>query len=533
MNDLTDYIKKAFEYKNNGEYKEAIDFFYKALALDNESAEIMSELADLYAKLCQYDRAFSFYEQVVIKNPTNYHVKFLYALLLKRLKDYEKAQNILEEIYQTTYESEKVAEELFSICVLKDDYSKIISYFNHHSNNLSSSINLYYVGLAYSKTGREDIAKEYFDKSFSIDKNNIDAGIKVAELFFAGGQTKEAEQIVSNLLKVSEDDRLLYLMAEISYAVSQYDNALKYYSYAIKSNPQNALYYFKIAIIFSVKGFFKEAEEAYCKATSIDQNNVMYNYALAYLYYINGKYLLAEKVVDFILSISENHAQAVALKIILLVEKGEVAQAGKLVDKIYENADSDDFSYYAKAYYYSKLNSWEKALVSIIKAVELNPNSLEYKYQMAKLYYNISEFEKAENIANKILKINPKYIQAYILLADINLKNRKLDLATQNIDLALKLDKNSFEAYFILADICFAKSNLEKAIENYKIALSINPKKVELYSKIAACYFCMKKYSDAYSYYKEASSIEISEPEYRYYMAKCCEFLDDKENAIS
>ena len=329
MNDLTDYIKKAFEYKNNGEYKEAIDFFYKALALDNESAEIMSELADLYAKLCQYDRAFSFYEQVVTKNPTNYHVKFSYALLLKRLKDYQKAQNILEEIYQTTYAPEKVAEELFSICALKEDYAKIISYFNHHSNNLSSSINLYYVGLAYSKTGRVEIAKDYFDKSFSIDKNNIDAGIKVSELLFDNGQVKEAEQVVLSLLNVSEDDRLLYLMAEINYAKSQYDNALKYYSYAIKANPQNALYYFKIAIVFSVKGFFKEAEEAYCKATSIEQNNILYNYALAYLYYMDGKYLLAEKVVDFILSIDEKHSQAVALKIILLVEKNEVVQAGK------------------------------------------------------------------------------------------------------------------------------------------------------------------------------------------------------------
>ena len=87
MNDLTDYIKKAFEYKNNGDYKEAIDFFYKALAIDNESAEIMSELADLYSKLCQYDRAFSFYEQVILKNPSNYSVKYSYAVLLRKLKE--------------------------------------------------------------------------------------------------------------------------------------------------------------------------------------------------------------------------------------------------------------------------------------------------------------------------------------------------------------------------------------------------------------------------------------------------------------
>ena len=135
------------------------------------------------------------------------------------------------------------------------------------------------------------IFKDYFKKSFSIDKDNIEAGIKVVDFLIDKGQIQEAEQIVLNLLKSSEDDKLLYLLAEINYIKSNYDNALKYYSYAIKANPQNALYYFKIAIIFSVKGFFKEAEEAYCKATTIEPNNILYNYALAYLYYMNGKYL--------------------------------------------------------------------------------------------------------------------------------------------------------------------------------------------------------------------------------------------------
>ena len=43
----------------------------------------------------------------------------------------------------------------------------------------------------------------------------------------------------------------------------------------------------------------------------------------------------------------------------------------------------------------------------------------------------------------------------------------------------------------------------------------------------------MKNYPEAYSYYKEAADLDISEPEYRYHMAKCCEFLNDTENAIS
>ena len=60
-NELTSYLKKAFEYKNIKDYKKAIDYFYKALAIDNESMEIMHELAFLYSKICKYDRAANFY----------------------------------------------------------------------------------------------------------------------------------------------------------------------------------------------------------------------------------------------------------------------------------------------------------------------------------------------------------------------------------------------------------------------------------------------------------------------------------------
>ena len=46
-------------------------------------------------------------------------------------------------------------------------------------------------------------------------------------------------------------------------------------------------------------------------------------------------------------------------------------------------------------------------------------------------------------------------------------------------------------------------------------------------------YYQLENYIDAYSYFKEAAEIDISNPEYRYYMAKCSINNNDKENAIA
>ena len=95
MDSLTDYIKKAFEYKNAGDYKNAMDFFYKALAVENNSVEIMNELASLYSLLCQYDRAISLYEQIIAKDTCPDSSKFDFALLCKKLNDNKKAKEFL------------------------------------------------------------------------------------------------------------------------------------------------------------------------------------------------------------------------------------------------------------------------------------------------------------------------------------------------------------------------------------------------------------------------------------------------------
>lgn len=533
MNDLTEYLKKAFKYKNNGDYKKSIDYFYKALAIDNQSSEIMAELACLYSKLCQYDRAISFYEQIILQDSSNYYVKLQLALLCKSIKDYKRAEEILVKLFENGYELKIVASELFHILSINRNYEKIILYFNKCSNKLSDSIIFYYVALAYSKIGKEDIADEFYKKSFSIDEHNILSGKNVARFLFEKGHIDSSESLALNLLKLSEDSELLYLLAEIAYTKFDIDSAIKYYSYAIKVNSQNALYYFKLAIAFSLKGFFKEAEESYCKAISLEPENTLYNYALAYMYYMNKKMDLSERLVDYILTIDPENSQALSLKVLLLIDKKEIATAGKIIEELDLQQYKDDFVYYVQSIYYSNINLLDKSVDRILKAIKLNSQSIEYKYQLANLKYNIEDYETSIELCDEIIGLNPKYIQSYILLSKINLIKKEYEKVRSYIRIVLELDKNVAEAYYILAEVNFLLQEYNEALENYKIAVSINPGVEEYYARVALCYYLSGDYECAYFYYKEAAEFDITNADYRYYMAKCSIEYNDVENALS
>jgi len=532
MDSLTDYIKKAFEYKDCGDYKLSIDYFYKALAIDNNSAEIMRELAFLYSALGQYDRAISLYEQVIAKNSCNYAAKFDFSKLLKKMKNYTRAKELLYELYNVPYETNNIVEELFSILFDEKNYDEIITLFKTSKEEITSSSALYLVGLAYSKNSCIEQAQEYFSKSFSVNENNINAGYNLAKLLFDKELYSEARKLLLELLKYSEDDRVFYLLAEIEYENKQLENSIKYYSYAIKTNPREAEYYFKLGVVYSLKGFMDEAEQTFCKAITIEPDNVLYNYTLAYLYFMNKKMSLAENLVDYVLSNEAEHMSALSLKLLLLLNKNEVSLAKSVVKKLEALPNKDDFAYYSQAVYYYALNLWQKAINFNKKAIELNPLSIDYKYELAKNYFELSEFEKSFEVCNEIIEKNNKYVNAYILRSKISLAKCDCAQAFEDIDRALKLDMNSHEVFYIKGCVNYYIDNYEQALENFKTALSINPKNVRYYQWVGRAYYQLENYSEAYFYFKEAADIEISNPEYRYYMAKCCINNNDKENAF-
>lgn len=533
MDSLTENIKKAFEFKNAGDYKNAMDYFYKALAVENNSVEIMNELASLYSKLCQYDRAVSLYEQILIKDNNCQNSKFDFACLCKKLNDKEKAKELLLQLYKDEYEPVKVAEELFPLLLESGEQEKLISLFKSAKEEINSTTVLYFVGVAYSKMGCNDLAQDYFKKSFSVSENNIDSGYNLAKALFDRSLFSECEKLLLNLLKYREDDRVFALLAEINYINKRMEDSIKYYAFAIKINPRFAEYYYKLGVLYSLKCFMKEAEQCYCKAISIEPENILYNYTLAYLYYTNGKYSLSENLADYILTLDKSNIPALALKVLLLINNNELAMAKVYVEQIANSQTEDDFALYAQSLYYSKLNLWEKAIDAIIVAVEKKPDSIDYKYELAKNYFYLGKTDEALNVCNEIIEKNDKYIYAYILKSKVALNNGEISLAEELANTAMKLDINVPDVYLVKGIVSYFSHNYDKALENFKIAVSIKPDFEVSYAWVAKTYFIMENYSDAYFYYKEAADLNLSNAEYRYYMAKCSILLDKKEDAIS
>ena len=533
MDNVTENIKKAFECKQEGRYKEAIDFLYKAFTVDNESVEIMSELAHLYSKINKADRAIDFCEQILNKVPNDFETRFYISSLCKKQKNYDKAEENLMIIFNANYEIIQAAEELFSVLQKANKPEKIIDLYYSREAELKSSVIYCFVGWAFLSLKNTEKAREFYKSAFCEDESNVEAGSRVAEVLFENGLFDDAQILLNQLLKYSENDRIYSVLGEICYIQSDYDKAINYYVLALKLNDKNAQYYYKLGGLYVIKGFYNEAEECYNNAINIDPQNLLYNYTLAYFYFINNKYTLSKHIIEDVLNLDNDYEDALTLKLQILVNENNLAQAGKLVEYLSKKENKTEQMFYSFAIYYSKLGRLEKAVNNIMNAISLNPGSFVYNMELANYYYLLEYFEKAKEICEKILSINNKYIQAYILLSKVYFALKDYKEANENIEQALKLDMNIPEVYYIKGKISYAEKNIPRAIENFKTAISMNPGKVEYYALLAEVYFSVDDYESAYFYYKEAAELDVVNGEYRYYMAKCCEYRNDTESAIS
>ena len=83
---IKNLLQEGFALKNRGHYKHAIEVFYKALELDNTSSELLLEIADLYYKMQNEERALNYIEQILDKNPEHVEALKLFFALKDKYK---------------------------------------------------------------------------------------------------------------------------------------------------------------------------------------------------------------------------------------------------------------------------------------------------------------------------------------------------------------------------------------------------------------------------------------------------------------
>ena len=320
---IKNLLQEGFALKNKGHYKHAIEVFYKALEEDSNSAELMLEIASLYYKIQNEEKALNYIEQILSKNPE--HIE-----ALKLLKQIFIDKNAMAEAEQTAKNiyciSQKTADlvQIFKLLNLQGKFDEI---FEYNIENPNSGVYLEQARALYNKK-EFDKAENILNKALECEPENQELLLLLGQIYYAQNKKDECINILNKLSENNENPELLNFCGAIESYQGNFNAARDFVTRAIKLSPKNDEYYFNLANIYFKQGETKFARQYYNHAIALKPDNKNYHFALANLYYSEKHYkrALEELRYDFF--------EANLLKVIILYDTGYFALAKKELNEL-------------------------------------------------------------------------------------------------------------------------------------------------------------------------------------------------------
>lgn len=531
----TKFLKEAFQLQEEKHYKQAIEALYKALCIESENIEILSQISHLYFLMNNFERSLEYAEKILEINPEHVETLKTVVNINKINKKYAKALSFAEKLYRLAPDIHNFVTylEILTEC---NQYNTILNEIENAKFNYEEKKNekvLLIEGYARLKLNQIFKAIGIFQEIIKMYPENTDARFYLGVIYYQKHQESDAEKLFLSILDEIQCDRTYNYLGMLKLDQHKIADAINYLQFAIKIESNNAFYHYNLGTAYSLNGWLMEAENSFKNAVSIEPENVIYNYALAYLYYERHDYSKALESIENILRLDANHTDTLILKALITARNGNIVEAKNQLQQLNEKEKKNDFLYYAMAKVYKEIPMYKEAIEALQQALFIKPESLEYLSELADCYCEQEKYQVAQDIATKVLYLNKRFIYAHLLMAKINLKQQKYSAAAKIVENTIKLDNSCAEAYKYQATIFAAQGLKYRSIESAKIAVSLQPSNHEYYAFLAKLYFDAHEYSNAFLYYKEASMLDELNVEYLYNAARAADKDDDYINAAN
>lgn len=322
---IKNLLQEGFILKEKGHYKKAIEVFYKALAEDNTSSELLLEIAELYYKLGDEERSLEYIEQVLDKDPQHINALRLLEQIFIDKCALAQAEQTAKNIYCISNNDNDLA-VIFKLLNLQRKFDEIFEYNIETSN---TAVILEQAKALYRKQEFTK-AEEMVNKILTVEPENQEILLLFGQVLYAQNKKDECINLVHKLSDNSENAELWNFCGLLEDYQGNYNKACKHLQKAIKLDPNNDKYYYNLANMYFKQGDTTYAKRYYNLAISLNPHNPNYHFALANLYYSEKHYKRALE------ELPEDLFEASLLKVIILYDTGYLALAKQELNRLFE-----------------------------------------------------------------------------------------------------------------------------------------------------------------------------------------------------
>lgn len=154
--------------------------------------------------------------------------------------------------------------------------------------------------------------------------------------------------------------------------------------------------------------------------------------------------------------------------------------------------------------------SYQEAIRSLEKAIELEPANLEFQYYLGLTYSAMKQYEDALKVFQSIVEKEPvKFRKVYFEIAALYAKQEKYQKAIDTLTIVEEIDPKEVRVYLEKGYAYQKLKNYDQAVENFNKAKDVEPKLLQvLHYNIAAVYFEAEAFDKAEEMFTRAIEVD-------------------------
>ena len=330
----------GFIYYSLDKYKEAIEYFEKALKFNKSEFDQYYKLGMSYKKTYNYKKAILYLEEAIANNPNHYGANLNLGLI---------------------YNLDSYNEKIYNI---KTDRKRAIELFNKAKEINPKRKDPYYnLGKAYMKTGLYDDALISARSALEIKSDKLVFEL-IGDIYYAMNDYTMSLSNYKKSLELEDNASTRYSLADTLIQLKEYDEAETFLKESINTHPWYPFFKSRLGDVYYEKGKYLLAIQHYNDCLKKYPDDFSSHFGMAQCYFSLEQWDKSERWLKKVIKINP------------------VSYA----------------AFYNLGLVYVNKDQYEKAKSNFIKALDIDPNDIDAKKRIEYCQYQIDSKKFPEKL---------------------------------------------------------------------------------------------------------------------------------------
>lgn len=437
MSDVNTLLKRAKSALIAHDYALAAKIYKNLIMEEPDNVDYKIQLGNLYTKAGKDDQALTIFQQINKIDSENFDVLIAISGIYRRQKKYEESVGILERALVmckgSSKDRAKISYNLGFTYRQMGNYDDAIHCFEEVvEENPSDVLANNHLGAIYALQEKHSKAIEAYNRGLKFDSNHPILQFNIAKSYAAIGDKTKALGFYEGALRAKPGwTEAIEAYSELLLSENKVNEADEVVTQALKINPDDVKMHTAKGNVYNRQSIFEDAETEFKKALDVDESYKKALTGLAHSLENQGK---LDEAIETIVKAEKLHPgdpKIMRQSAHIHISANKLEDALSKISKLQEIDKNDVEALNLLGQYYICNDDAQKTEDCFAQIKRINPDYNEVYGDWGERYIQKGNIDKAEPYLQAAIQKNPKDSDAMVSLGELYEKQNMLGKALQ------------------------------------------------------------------------------------------------------